>query len=124
MVDTLNTQGEPGRAAVNYVYLLRYLAGKQGIITLSQFDKTGPLMFEYQNLPRVLIMPMAVQWGDEPAAAEEPEPVSDIVESPEVEEPESSLEEPEPGEETTDPEEPVAVAVTAPAKPRRKKTAS
>ncbi|MDP2729160.1 MAG: DNA polymerase III subunit beta [Dehalococcoidales bacterium] len=72
-MDTITTQGEPGRTAVNYDYLLRYLSGKQGIIVLSHYDKTGPVVFEYQSSPRVLIMPMFVEWGDEPVAAKEPE---------------------------------------------------
>ena len=73
-LDVIRTQGEPGRTAINYTYLLRYLAGKQGIIPLSKYDNTGPLVFEYQKSPRVLIMPMFVQWGDEPVVAHEPEP--------------------------------------------------
>jgi DNA polymerase III sliding clamp (beta) subunit (PCNA family) len=72
-LDVISTQGEPGRTALNYTYLLRYLSGKLGIITLSQYNATGPLVFEYQNSPRVLIMPMSVQWSDEPVAAQEPE---------------------------------------------------
>ena len=112
-MDTLNTQGEPGRMALNYPYLLRYLTGKQGIITLSQYNTTGPVMFEYQNTPRVLLMPMFVQWGDEPAAVKEPEEEPETLEEhPEEEEPEASLEEGETGEgEETEPAEPVAVAV-------------
>ena len=92
-LDVISTQGEPGRTAINYTYLLRYLAGKQGIITLSQYNATGPLVFEYQNSPRVLIMPMSVQWGDEPVVAEKPEPEPETIEeNPEEEEPEASLE--------------------------------
>jgi len=91
-LDVIRTQGEPGRTAINYTYLLRYLAGKQGIIALAQYDATGPLVFEYQNSPRVLIMPMSVKWGDEPVAAEEPEPET-TAENPEGEEPEASSEE-------------------------------
>jgi len=120
-LDVISTQGEPGRTAINYTYLLRYLAGKQGIITLSKYDNTGPLVFEYQKSPRVLIMPMSVQWGDEkPATAEE---------NPE-EEPGASLEE-EPaqaeqktGEATPEPEEKTAAGATATksaGKKRRKK---
>ncbi|MEK7688498.1 MAG: hypothetical protein AAB398_08785, partial [Pseudomonadota bacterium] len=93
-LDAIRTQGESGRTAINYTYLLRYLAGKQGIITLSQYDATGPLVFEYQNSPRVLIMPMSVKWGDEPVAAQEPEPEPETIEeNPEDKEPEASLEE-------------------------------
>jgi len=124
-MDTLNTQGEPGRTALNLKYLLEYLSGKQGIVIVSQYDKMGPLVFQYQNSPRVLIMPMFVEWGDEkPTAAEkvEPEPET-IEENPEVkpeEELESSLE-----EEATEAEEepePVAAAPTeTPAKRKRKR---
>ncbi len=124
-IDTLNTQGEPGRMALNHTYLLDFLSGKQGIVIVSQYDKMGPLVFQYQNSPRVLIMPMFVEWGDEkPTAAEkvEPEPET-IEENPEVEpeeELESSLE-----EEATEAEEkpePVAAAPTeTPAKRKRKR---
>ncbi len=125
----ISTQGEPGRTAINYAYLLRYLAGKQGIITLSQYDATGPLAFEYQNSPRVLIMPMSVQWGDEPTTAEKPVPEPETIEeNPEEEEPEASLEEEpaqaeqETGEVTPEPEEPVAAAAKPAGKKRRRKT--
>ncbi len=79
-MDTLNTQGEPGRTALDYHYLLDYLSGKQGIIVLLQYDKTGPLVFQYQKSPNVLIMPMHVQWGDEePPAAEQTEPEAETT---------------------------------------------
>jgi len=79
-VDTLNTQGEPGRTALDHHYLLDYLSGKQGIIVFSQYDKTGPLVFQYQKSPKVLIMPMFVQWEDEtPPVAEETEPTSEVT---------------------------------------------
>ncbi len=119
-LDVIRSQGEPGRTAINYTYLLRYLAGKQGIITLSKYDNTGPLVFEYQKSPRVLIMPMFVEWGDEkPATAEE---------NLEEEEPEASLEEEpapaeqEPGEGTSEPEETVTAAAKPAGKKRRRKT--
>ncbi|MBI2851422.1 MAG: hypothetical protein HYX80_10385 [Chloroflexi bacterium] len=119
-LDVISTQGEPGRTAINYAYLLRYLTGKQGIITLSQYDKTGPLAFEYQNSPRVLIMPMFVQWGDEAVATKEPEPEPEAVEeNPEGEEPEASLEEETPQGET---EETVTAAAKPAGKKRRRKT--
>lgn len=80
-MDTLNTQGEPSRTALDHKYLLDYLSGKQGIVTLSKYDDTGPVVFQYQNSPRVLIMPMYVQWGDEkPTAAEEAEPEPETIE--------------------------------------------
>ncbi|MBA7575825.1 hypothetical protein ES708_17661 [subsurface metagenome] len=109
-VDTLNTQGEPGRTALDYTYLLDYLSGKQGIVIFSKYDDTSPVVFQYQKSPRVLIMPMFVQWGDEkPTAAEKAEPEPETIEeNPEV----------EPEEET----EPVAAAPTeTPAKRKRKR---
>ena len=86
-MDTLNTQGEPGRTALNYTYLLDYLSGKQGIVIFSKYDDTSPVVFQYQNSPRVLIMPMFVEWGDEkPTAAEKAEPEPETIEeNPEVE---------------------------------------
>ena len=127
-LDVISTQGEPGRTALNYAYLLRYLADKLGIVTFSQYDKTGPVVFEYQKSPRVLIMPMSVQWGDEPAATHEPEPET-VEENPEEAEPEASLQEEaaqaeqETGEMATEPEETVAAEAKSPARKRRRKTA-
>jgi DNA polymerase III sliding clamp (beta) subunit (PCNA family) len=126
-LDVISTRGEPGRTALNYAYLLRYLAGKLGIVTFSQYDKTGPVVFEYQKSPRVLIMPMFVQWGDEPVTAHEPEPET-VEENPEEAEPEASLEEEaaqaeqETGEGTPEPEETVTAAAKSPGKKRRRKT--
>jgi len=110
-MDSLNTQGEPGRTALNQKYLLDYLSGKQGIVIFSQYNTTGPVVFQYQNSPRVLIMPMAVQWGDEtPPAAATIEPQAEATaETPDAEpseEPESSAEE-EKAEQETGEEEPV-----------------
>ena len=125
-MDTLNTQGEPGRTALDHKYLLGYLSGKQGIIILSKHSDTGPVVFQYQNSPRVLIMPMFVQWGDEkPPAVEttEPEPEA-IEENPEVEpeeEMESSLAEQENGDEEPNPEGKVVVVVESAGKKRRRK---
>ena len=80
-LDTLNTQGAPGRTALNQKYLLDYLSGKQGIVIFSQYNTTGPVVFQYQNSPRVLIMPMSVQWDDEkPPAVEKAEPEAETTE--------------------------------------------
>ncbi|MDP2917095.1 MAG: hypothetical protein Q8O16_04105 [Dehalococcoidia bacterium] len=96
-MDALNTQGEPGRTALDQKYLIGYLSGKQGIVIFSKYTDIGPVVFQYQNSPRVLIMPMAVQWGDEtPPAAATVEPTAETTaETPEV----------EPGEETEPVEE-------------------
>ena len=109
-MDTLKTQGEPGRTAMDYHYLLDYLSGKQGIIVFSQYDKTGPMVFEYQKSPRVLIMPMFVQ-DEAPKTSEEAEPDPEMPEEG-IEAAEASLEE-QAGE-----EEPVA---KKPARRARKK---
>ena len=65
VIDTILTQGEPGRTALNQSYLLDFVSGKQGIVMFSKYTDNGPVVFEYQQSPRVLIMPMSVQWGDE-----------------------------------------------------------
>ena len=76
-IDTIITQGEPGRTAINQKYLLDFVSGKQGIVTFSKYTDTGPVVFEYQKSPRVLIMPMSVQWGDE-----KPSDTAAVVETP------------------------------------------
>jgi len=86
-MDTLHTQGEPGRTALNQKYLLDYLNGKQGIVTFSKYTDAGPVVFEYQKSPRVLIMPMQVQWGDETSHVEKMEPQAEATD--ETSEPES-----------------------------------
>ena len=109
-IDTLNTQGEPGRTALDQKYLLGYLSGKQGIVVFSKYTDTGPVVFEYQKSPRVLIMPMAVQWGDETPPAEKAEPQAEATDEASDAEPdeesESSVEE-ETAEQETSEEEPV-----------------
>jgi DNA polymerase III sliding clamp (beta) subunit (PCNA family) len=71
VIDTINTQGEPSRLGINVKYLLEFVSGKQGIISLTRYTDVGPVVFEYQKMPKVLVMPMQVQWpGDTPPAAE------------------------------------------------------
>ena len=84
VIETINTQGEPGRVGINVQYLLEFVSGKQGIISLSRYTDAGPVVFEYGKTPKVLIMPMQVQWpGDTPPvvtpepAAETPSETSD-----------------------------------------------
>jgi hypothetical protein len=79
-IDTILTHGEPGRTAINQSYLLDFVSGKQGIVSISKYTDGGPVVFECQKSPRVLIMPMSVQWGNE-KPVEKPEPQADIVES-------------------------------------------
>ena len=143
-VDTLHTQGEPGRTALDQKYLLGYLSGKQGIVVFSKYTDAGPVVFEYQKSPRVLIMPMSVQWGDEKPPVEKVEPPAEANDETSDAEPdeesESSMEEqaderepsldaqPEAveaaqatGEPEPEPKEKVAVANQPREKKRRKK---
>jgi DNA polymerase III sliding clamp (beta) subunit (PCNA family) len=95
-IDTIHTHGEATRIAINQKYVLGYLSGKQGIITFSKYTESGPAVFEDQQSPRMIVMPMVVAWGDEPAAAkEEPqaESVAEVSDAEAAEEPESSGEE-------------------------------
>ena len=74
-IDTVHTQGAATRIAINQKYVLGYLSGKQGIITFSKYTESGPAVFEDQQSPRMIVMPMQVAWGDEtpPAAKAEPQ---------------------------------------------------
>ena len=105
VIDTLYTHREPGRTALNQKYLLDFLNGKQGIVVFSKYTDIGPVVLEYQKSPRVLIMPMSVQWGDETPFQEKAEPQAqangETSDADPDEEPESSQEEttkPEAGE--------------------------
>jgi DNA polymerase III sliding clamp (beta) subunit (PCNA family) len=108
-IDTIHTQGESTRIAINQKYVLGYLSGKQGIITFSKYTESGPAVFEDQQSPRMIVMPMVVAWGDEPPTVkEEPqaEPVTEVSDTEQAEESESSSEE-ETTEQETGEEEPV-----------------
>ena len=108
-IDTVHTQGEATRIAINQKYVLGYLNGKQGIITFSKYSESGPAVFEDQQSPRMIVMPMVVAWDDEPTATkEEPEAetVDEASDAETTEEPESSGEE-ETAETETGEEEPV-----------------
>jgi DNA polymerase III sliding clamp (beta) subunit (PCNA family) len=95
-IDTIHTQGESTRIAINQKYVLGYLSGKQGIITFSKYSESGPAVFEDQQSPRMIVMPMVVAWGDESTTAKEKpqtEVVAEVSDNEAVEEPESSGEE-------------------------------
>jgi DNA polymerase III sliding clamp (beta) subunit (PCNA family) len=61
----------PGRVALNVKYLLDYLEGKEGLITLGKDEGSSPALFHYGSKPVVAIMPMQVQWEDETSKVEE-----------------------------------------------------
>jgi DNA polymerase III sliding clamp (beta) subunit (PCNA family) len=68
-------KGDSSRVGLNAKYLLDYLKGKEGIVTITVTEEKSPVGFRYQAGPTVLIMPMFVQWPDktEPAAEVKPE---------------------------------------------------
>jgi DNA polymerase III sliding clamp (beta) subunit (PCNA family) len=52
----------PGRIALSVNYLLDYLRGKQGIVTIGIKNQSSPILFHHGTSPLVLIMPMFVEW--------------------------------------------------------------
>ena len=69
-VDLIDSEGEPNRTALGSSYLLDYLSSKEGVVTLSMTLPEAPVSLQYQGAPRVLIMPMFVQWNGKPSEAE------------------------------------------------------
>ena len=57
---------EPGRTALNYRYLAQYLEGKDRQVTIGITNESSPILFRYEHAPVVVIMPMFVQWDNEP----------------------------------------------------------
>ena len=52
----------PDRVAIHYTYLLEYLNGKEGMVTMGLSGGTAPVMFRHRSSPLVLVMPLNVQW--------------------------------------------------------------
>jgi DNA polymerase III sliding clamp (beta) subunit (PCNA family) len=96
-IDTVHTQGDATRIAINQKYVLGYVSGKQGIITFSKYTESGPAVLEDQQSPRMIVMPMIVAWGDEPVITKEEPEAAAAAEATSgretTEEPESSGEE-------------------------------
>lgn len=68
----------PGRVALNYRYLLGYLEGKDGMVTMGKGNGDfEPTLFHYQNRPIVAIMPMSIRWDEEQPV--KPEPKAEVV---------------------------------------------
>jgi DNA polymerase III sliding clamp (beta) subunit (PCNA family) len=60
---TLPVQADnPDRVAIDIKYLLEYLKGKEGMITLGLTGKPAPVVLRHRNSPLVLVMPMMVEW--------------------------------------------------------------
>jgi len=51
-----------GKIAINWVYLLDYLKGRQGLVTMGVRGAQGAVVFRHGQSPLVAIMPMYVQW--------------------------------------------------------------
>jgi len=109
----------PGRVALNVKYLLEYLEGKEGVITLGKDEGSSPALFHYGSKPVVAIMPMNVQWEEDKPKTEETtgETEESVEENPEAvgETAEDSIEEetPDADVEEASPEESQPEPVTA-----------
>ena len=67
----VQTEGGPGKVALNVRYLLDYLKGREGLVTLCANGVSNPVLLRHGTSPWVILMPMNVQW--EPGAeVEEP----------------------------------------------------
>jgi DNA polymerase-3 subunit beta len=58
----VQTEGGPGRVAVNVGYLLDYLGGREGLLTIAVTTEQSPVLFRHGTSPLVLIMPMHADW--------------------------------------------------------------
>ena len=61
-LDLIDCEGEPNRVALSVPYLLNYLSDKTSIVTLSLTGGSAPVLLEHRASPRVIVMPMNVQW--------------------------------------------------------------
>jgi len=104
-------QGE-GRIAFNYLYLLEYLKGKEGLVTLEGTGPSAPAKFSYRGTPHLVMMPMFIKGEGEATPAQ-----ATAAEEPGEEEVEPEAPEPPP----TAPETPSAAAGPEKARARRKK---
>jgi DNA polymerase-3 subunit beta len=54
----IQTEGGPGRVTVNVSYLLDYLKGREGLLTIAVSNETSPILFRHAGAPLVVVMPM------------------------------------------------------------------
>ena len=80
IVDTVHMQGEQGRVAINVKYLLEYFSGRQGIVTFTRYTENGPVVLEYMKTPKVLVMPMKIEWEATPPEAAKEETTAEATE--------------------------------------------
>jgi len=67
------TASAPGRIGMNIGYLLEYLKGKQGLVTLGVKTPQSPALFQHSASPLTVVMPMFVQWPGDPEPEKPPE---------------------------------------------------
>jgi len=53
---------EPGRIGFNVNYLLEYIKGKEGLITMATTSEKAPALFRHSASPLAVMMPMFVEW--------------------------------------------------------------
>jgi len=58
----VQTEGGTSKVAVNVSYLLDYLKGKEGLLSIGVTSTQGPVLFRHGTSPLVVMMPMFVQW--------------------------------------------------------------
>ncbi len=59
---TLPVQADnPGKVGINIKYLLEYLDGKEGVITMGLTDMTSPVTLRHRAGPLVIVMPMNIK---------------------------------------------------------------
>jgi DNA polymerase-3 subunit beta len=68
----VQTDGGAGRVAINVKYLLEYLAGKEGMLTIGVTNEDSPVLLRHGKTPLVVIMPMHADWGDPVPAKSQP----------------------------------------------------
>lgn len=58
----VETEGGPGKVALNVTYLLDYLKNREGKVLMGVDQPSNPVAFRHGTSPLVVIMPMFVQW--------------------------------------------------------------
>ena len=69
-------KGDPSNIAFNAKYLLEYFSGKEGLILMETSSVSSPARFTHGRSANLVLMPMFVEWGDEPASDEADRPAA------------------------------------------------
>lgn len=90
-ITAIDLMGAPNRFALDVKYLTEYLKDKDSIVRLSWTGNMAPVALEHGKSPKVLIMPMNAEWGNDLGAPQrEPEAVADPPGKPAQEAPKAS----------------------------------